>query len=105
MKKNKSKFLRRNWLTLVLIVVVLGYFVYNTLHTQQKLEGYEQVKASLHSDIDRLEREVARLADEYAYSQTPEAIEKIAREKLKMVKPNEIIYLIKGLEEQEDTND
>ena len=30
------------------------------------------------------------------WSQTPEAIEKIAREKLKMVKPNEIIYLIKG---------
>lgn len=105
MKKNKAKFLRRNWLTIVLVIIVFGYFVYNTLHTEQKLKEYEQVKATLYSDIEKLEREVARLADEYAYSQTPEAIEKIAREKLKMVKPNEIIYLIKGLEEQEDAND
>jgi len=66
------------------------------IKTDAKLEEYKEVKESLKGEIETLERDINRLADEYAYSQTPEAVEKIAREKLKMVKPNEIIYLIKG---------
>jgi cell division protein FtsB len=70
--------------------------------TDLKLKEYKNVQKDLKLEIESLERDVNRLNDEYAYSQTPEAIEKIAREKLKMVKPNEIIYLIKGAEESDD---
>lgn len=90
------KFFKRNRLTILILVLVLGYYTYNMIKTDAKLEAYKEVKASLRGEIETLERDINRLADEYAYSQTPEAVEKIAREKLKMVRPNEIIYLIKG---------
>lgn len=96
MKKRKAKFFKRNWLMILIFLVIIGYYAFNMLETEQKLKTYQATQESLMDEIETLEREINRLADEYAYSQTPEAIEKIAREKLKMVKPNEIIYLIKS---------
>lgn len=101
MKKTKRKFFKRNRLTILVIVLVIGYYSYNMYQTDLKLKEYKDVQKDLKLEIESLERDVNRLNDEYAYSQTPEAIEKIAREKLKMVKPNEIIYLIKGAEESD----
>lgn len=96
MKKKKHKFFKRNRVTLIIILIILGYYAYNMYRTDLKLKEYKETQLELKSEIETLERDINRLADEYAYSQTPEAVEKIAREKLKMVKPNEIIYLIKG---------
>lgn len=70
--------------------------------TDLKLKEYKETQSDLKAEIESLERDINRLVDEFAYSQTPEAVEKIAREKLKMVKPNEIIYLIKGEESEGD---
>lgn len=99
MKKRKARFFRRNWLMILIFTVIIGYYAFNMVQTEQKLKTYQATQETLMAEIETLEREINRLADEYAYSQTPEAIEKIAREKLKMVKPNEIIYLIKNQEE------
>lgn len=92
MKKRKNK---SRGLILLLIIIAFGYYVYNMYQADQKLNDYLADQVALKAEIEQLEREINRLADEYAYAQTPEAIEKIAREKLKMVKPNEIIYLLK----------
>jgi len=100
LKKKRSKFIRRNRLTLLLLILVGFYFVYNMVQADQKLQELEVTKAELNENITDLEHEINRLEDEYAYSKTPEAVEKIAREKLKMVKPDEIIYLIKALEDE-----
>ncbi len=96
MKKIKRKFFRRNRVTILIIVIIMVYYAYNMYQTDLKLKEYKGVQLDLKSEIESLERDINRLTDEYAYSQTLEAVEKIAREKLKMVKPNEIIYLIKG---------
>ncbi|MDH8679644.1 septum formation initiator family protein [Fusibacter bizertensis] len=101
MKKKKGKFFKRNRLTLFLIILAFGYYGFIMMKADQKLEEYQGVQQELRAEIGDLEHEIDKLVDEYAYSQTPEAVEKIAREKLKMVKPNEIIYLIKELEESE----
>lgn len=101
MKKKKGKFLRRNRVTILFILLAFGYYAYIMIKADQKLDEYQGVQQELKSEIGDLEHEIDRLVDEYAYSQTPEAVEKIAREKLKMVKPNEIIYLIKELEDSE----
>ncbi|GAB6106979.1 FtsB family cell division protein [Fusibacter bizertensis] len=99
MKKKKGKFLKRNRVTLLFILLAFGYYAFIMMKADEKLEEYQGVQQELKAEINGLEHEIDRLADEYAYSQTPEAVEKIAREKLKMVKPNEIIYLIKELED------
>jgi len=51
----------------------------------------------LDAEIEGLKKDIKKLNVELEYAKTPEAIEEIAREKLKMVKANEIIYIIKGL--------
>ena len=89
---------------MLLFLLVLGNFGYSYYQTDVKLETFKDTQAELNQQIDSLKKEVARLNDEYAYSQTPEAIEKIARDKLNMVKPNEIIYMIEGLESADGNN-
>ena len=98
-KKSKNNFFKRNKLLLIGIVAVLGYYSYHMYQTENKLDEYKAVQKELKNEIAFIERDIDKLEDEYIYSQSTEAVEKIAREKLKMVKPNEIIFLIKGKEE------
>lgn len=89
------KFIKRNKFVLLTTMVLLGYFVVNYQSSVQKLRELENSRVALEKEIQTLEDDVARLNDAYAYVQTEEAIEQQAREKLKMVKNNEIIYLIR----------
>jgi len=97
-----KKFLKRNSLLIVILIIFVVYFVYSMYTTDLKLKEYQATQSDLNEEINSLEDDIERLHDELEYAQTTEAIEKIAREKLKMVKPNEIIYMIKGQTEDED---
>lgn len=99
MKRKKGSFIKRNIWILVLLAIISGYFVYNIYTAELKLRMYEAQETELNEEIESLNKDVKKLNVELEYAQTPEAIEKIAREKLKMVKANEIIYIIKGLDE------
>lgn len=103
MKRKKGSFIKRNILILVMMLLFMGYFFYNLYTAELKLQTYEMTQAELRQEIETLERELKKLNLELEYAQTPEAIEKVAREKLKMVKANEIIYIINGLAEGEET--
>lgn len=96
-----KKFIKRNSLLIIILIIFVVYFVYTMYITDLKLEEYQATQTELNTEISGLESEIKKQKDELAYSQTTEAIEKIAREKLKMVKPNEIIYMISGLDEGE----
>jgi len=97
MKQRKSFLKRNRWLFLFMFAFSL-YFAYNMYTTDIKLKEYEAIQTNLTGEINRLEKDVDQLSVELEYSKTPEAIEKIAREKLKMVKANEIIYIIESEE-------
>ncbi len=101
MKRKSKSFFRRNKFLMLFLILLLGYYSYSTVQTNKKLAEYRIVQADLKSEIESLEIEIEQLSDTYDYTQTPEAIEQIAREKLKMVKPNEIIYLIRTLNEKD----
>ena len=92
------KFLKRNIMLIVIMIIFFIYFVYTMYTTNEKLNEYRKIQNDLNQEIANLESNLNRLHNELEYAQTTEAIEKIAREKLKMVKPNEIIYMIKGLD-------
>lgn len=94
----KSGVLKRNAGYIIIAVVIVAVGLYHAWMGHLKLKEYAEAEAVLRAEIEALERDVRRLEDMYAYAQTPEAIERLAREKLKMVKPNEIIYLIRDLE-------
>jgi len=97
MKRKKNSFIRRNILILILLCMMSGYFVYNLYSAELKLREYEGQQEMLDAEIEGLKKDIKKLNVELEYAKTPEAIEEIAREKLKMVKANEIIYIIKGL--------
>lgn len=71
------------------------YFFVNYHTASLKMLELNGTRKSLEAEIQSLEEDVARLNDMYAYVQTEEAVERQAREKLKMVKNNEIIYMIR----------
>ncbi len=96
------KFLKRNSLLIVILIIFVVYFVYSMYTTDLKLKEYQATQSELNEEINALEDDIERLHDDLEYAQSTEAIEKIAREKLKMVKPNEIIYMIKGQNDETD---
>ncbi|MBM7561905.1 FtsB family cell division protein [Fusibacter tunisiensis] len=95
-------FLKRNKILILVMIAVGVYYGYTHVITEQKLSEYHATESELMQEIESLERELNRLEDAYAYAQNPEAIERLAREKLKMVMPNEVIYIIRENEEKED---
>lgn len=101
MKRKKRSFLKRNSLIILLMTIFIFYFAYNMYTTGLKLEEYKQTQREMSDEIGELNKEINKLNLELEYAKTPEAIEKIAREKLKMVKANEIIYIIEGLDQED----
>ncbi len=101
-KKKRRSFFKRNSLIILLMTIFVLYFGYNMYTTGLKLEEYTGTQEDLRQEIGTLDKKIDKLNLELEYAQTPEAIEKIAREKLKMVKGNEIIYIIEGLDKEKD---
>ncbi len=60
-----------------------------------KISELKQREREIKSEIAALRVELERLEDYYEMSKTPEFIERLAREKLGMVRKDEIIYYIR----------
>lgn len=77
-----------------IIFIIFGIYVLGTLINQQiTVRELRQQEIKLQEQLEALQEEEARLEEEKNMSNDPQQIEKIAREQLKMVKPNEIIYI------------
>lgn len=93
MKKNKKKKFRLRHLLLLLF----SLYVATTFISQQKtLRELKAQKRMKEEEIVELEKEVEQLNDEINHSDSLEFVEKVAREELNMVKPNEVIYVDKN---------
>ncbi len=80
---------------MVLLSIVFAIYVSTALISQELQYRKLLVEESEYlNEIETLNEEIERLETRLESNQDPQAIEKIAREKLKMVKPNEIIYII-----------
>ncbi len=80
---------------MVLLSIVFAIYVSTALISQElQYRKLRIEEADYRAEIELLSEEIERLEERLESSQDPQAIEKIAREKLKMVKPNEIIYII-----------
>lgn len=90
----KNHFLKRNQITLVVLMVFLAYVSVTLVRQEIVLRGVQYEEAEKLAEIERLTSEVENLEERIEESGDLEYIEKIAREKLKMVKSNEIIYII-----------
>ncbi|TCO71360.1 cell division protein FtsB [Marinisporobacter balticus] len=86
MKKKKKFF----YICLLVLGLYVGWIFMNQQIELKKLYKQEEV---LNQKIVAFKKEIARLEKEKSLGNDPKFIEKVAREKLKMVKSNEIIYV------------
>lgn len=100
MKKSKKGFLKRNKIIIVFFVIFFIYVGYTIVSNESKYKELKSDEEKYNKEIAVLKEEIESLKIEIEKSQSHEMIEKIAREKLKMVKPNEIIYIIQENEEE-----
>ena len=87
---------RRNYGKLItrLVLIVVVFSVASTFYDQHKeMQHLLEYESSLEQEFDTLQNDVNSLKGQIEYSEDEEYIEKIARERLKMVKENEILFI------------
>ena len=89
LKKNNMKL---SPIKIVLIIVVINITLLFT-NQKMKLKKLNDKKIASERELKIIQEEVKDLKKKIKKSNSVEYIEKIAREELKMVKPNEIIYM------------
>ncbi len=73
-------------------MIVFAYLIIGFVVQEFEVLRLSRMEQQLEDQAGALEAENKRLAEEIAYAQTPEYIERIAREELGLVWPNEIPY-------------
>ena len=98
--KKKAVAVKRNKYLIIFMVVFLSYIGYTVVQTEIKIQELKANEVILKEELNKLTEEKDTLTRELEDSKSLESIEKIAREKLKMVKPNEVIYIIQDKTEK-----
>ena len=93
MKKRRVA-VKRNKFLILFLIVFLGYIGYSVVQTEIKIQELRTREITLKEELVKLTDEKDALSKQLEESKSLESIERIAREKLKMVKPNEVIYII-----------
>lgn len=91
MEKRKT---RKRIKIIHLLILALAIYLGMTFLNQQKLiKALESEKLKKQQEIEKLNSEIADIEEKLEYTDSLEYIEKMAREELKMVKPDEIIII------------
>ena len=78
-------------LLLVVVLVMCGVLTYSTGKAKAEEREKSRQKADMERELVSEEERQEELEEEAAYRQTKSYVEKLAREKLGLVKPDEII--------------
>jgi cell division protein FtsL len=92
--KKKKAVVKRNKYLILFLIVFLSYIGYSVIQTEIRIQELRTREATLKEELMKLTEEKDTLTQQLEESKSLESIERIAREKLKMVKPNEVIYII-----------
>lgn len=98
-RKTMSPDKRIGRIIIVVFVILLAVVVLKGCVSTLQLKSEQ---AEVEKTYANLQEKKADLEEELKYINTPEYIEQTARDMLKMVKPGEILYIIKGKEESDD---
>lgn len=100
-KRKKGSFLKRNRIAILVLSCLLLYLSITIVNQEVKLRDLQSEGDQLQDKVDELNKEVSEMEKKVEESSSLEFIEKTAREKLKMVKQNEIIYIIQDEKESD----
>ncbi len=78
---------------LIIWVVVILFFAYITYFNVQKMQVIEREKLEIQDEIEAANKKTQELNQASEYIETDEFVEKVAREQLGLVMPDEIIFI------------
>ncbi|QEK11086.1 septum formation initiator family protein [Crassaminicella thermophila] len=93
MSKKKKASKKKNKIFYIIVLLIGLYVSWILINQQIELRELKRQEEALNIKISELKKEEAHLEEEKKLGNDPKFIEKVARERLKMVKPNEIIYI------------
>ena len=96
--RKKTSFIRRNKFLIIFFILFSIYISYTIYNQNIKYNSLKEEEAFYQNKMKDLHKQIEEVNEEIEKSKSLEAIEKLAREKLNMVKPNEIIYIIQDEE-------
>lgn len=106
-KKGKGSHRKLDIKKLIAIVacgVVVFYFAYTLVSQQVSINRKNAEIQALESQVQEAESKAEKLNEEVENLQDPEYIEKIAREKLGLVRPNERVFVDSNKSESNSGN-
>ncbi|MBN2259372.1 MAG: cell division protein FtsL [Clostridiales bacterium] len=89
-----KKFLMKNKYIFIFMLLFFVYISYILISQEIKYRELIDDREAYNNQIESLKDTIDELHDTIDEISTPAYIEKMAREKLQMVKPDEIIYMI-----------
>ena len=101
-RKRHKKFFKRNKIAIVISLLLVSYLSIVLVNQQIKLNELKAEEKQTLLRIQELKEQKEELDRRLEQSDDLDFIEKVAREKLKMVKPNEIIYIIQNKDEEKE---
>lgn len=91
----KRHFIKRNRFFMALVLLFSLYIGTTLVRLEIRSHELSQEENQVNGQIEALSGEINVLKEDLEASRSLEFTEKIAREKLKMVKPDEIVYILK----------
>lgn len=95
MAKRKRKYVLKMRAKIILVLLLLGYFLFVMAEQEMELNRQQADIDSLVQRIEQTQYDNEMLKRQIEYTRTPEYIEQIARSRLGWVKDNEIIFIEK----------
>ena len=103
---NKTKDKKRKVTLFHIIFIVISlYAIFTFIKQEISIKKLNLEKAQSEEKLKQLNSQKKELEDKVKKTDSVEYIEKIAREELKMVKPNEMIYIDRNKHKEESFTD
>lgn len=91
-------FLKRHKFFILLLCVIIGYFGFLFIDQEMMIKDLQEEEERLTEKVEKWDTKIKSVEEKIEKSDNLDFVEKEAREKLKMVKENEIIYIIQDNE-------
>ncbi|MCR4716618.1 MAG: septum formation initiator family protein [Lachnospiraceae bacterium] len=91
-QRNRVKPKKGMWIVVLVTVVICGALLYGMLKLESKQKALAAEQVRLEMSIEQAKDKSKELDEQKSYMQTDEYVEEVAREKLGMVKDDEILF-------------
>lgn len=93
-KKGIRLVFTKKTIIVLLVLTVMAYLGVLIVLKSYSIVEYEKQRTLLENQLLEKEQEIKELEEMIKNAEDPKFIEKVARENLKMVKPNETVYIV-----------